>query len=236
MKARFLFLLSGVTMANIGLGACVSSDKWEGLPAGQAAYQTIPATRPAGTRPEYRINIQDTLSITVFREPDMSVEEAPVESGGTLVLPLIGRVVAAGRTTEELSQDIQTRLGTRYLVDPQVSVIVKESRAQNVTVDGAVNTPGVYGLQGDTTLLQAVALAKGATRTATFDKVAVFRNIDGKRYGALFNMADIRAGRAENPILQSGDYVVVGTSGIKALGYDLLSLAPAAALFVPLVR
>lgn len=231
MKARFLLLLSGMA-----LGACVSSEKWPALPSGEAAYRTIPATRPTGTRPEYRINVQDKLTITVFREPDMSVEEAPVETGGTLILPLIGRVVAAGRTTDQLARNIQSQLAARYLVDPRVSVIVTESRAQNVTVDGAVNTPGVYGLQGDTTLLQAVALAKGATRTATFDKVAVFRNIDGKRYGALFNMTDIRAGQAEDPILQSGDYVVVGTSGIKALGYDLLSLAPAAALFVPLVN
>lgn len=231
MKARFFLLFSGMM-----LSGCVSSEKWEGLPAGQEAYKTIPATRPAGTRPEYRINVQDTLAITVFREPDMSVEQAPVETGGTLVLPLIGRIMVAGKTTQELSQDIEARLAARYLVDPRVSVIVTESRAQNVTVDGAVNTPGVYGLQGDTTLLQAVALARGATRTATFDKVAVFRHIEGKRYGALFDMAQIRAGQAEDPILQSGDYVIVGTSGIKALGYDLLSLAPAAGLFVPLVN
>ncbi len=231
MSARFVFLLSAMT-----LSACVSSEKWEGLPAGSAAYQTIPATRPAGSRPEYRINVQDTLNITVFREPDMSVEAAPVETGGSLILPLIGRVEAAGKTTQELSKDIQAALAARYLVDPRVSVIVMESRAQNVTVDGAVNAPGVYGLQGDTTLLQAVALARGANRTATFDKVAIFRHIDGKRYGALFDMSQIRAGEAEDPILQSGDYVVVGTSGTKALGYDLLSLAPAAGLFVPLVN
>ncbi len=231
MKARFLFLLS-----SIPLSACVSSENWKGLPAGQSAYETIPATRPAGSRPEYRINVQDTLTISVFREPDMSVKDAPVETGGTLVLPLIGRILAAGKTTEQFAKEIQSKLAARYLVDPRVSVIITESRAQNVTVDGAVNTPGVYGLQGDTTLLQAIALARGATRTATVDKVAVFRNIDGKRYGALFNIADIRTGQSGDPILQSGDYVVVGTSGIKALGYDLLTLAPAAALFVPLVN
>ncbi len=231
MKARYLLLLSSMT-----LSACVSSEDWKGLPAGQAAYQTIPATNPIDTRPEYRINPQDKLTITVFREPDMSVEEAPVETGGTLVLPLIGRIKAAGKTTAGLANEIQTQLGARYLVDPRVSVIVAESKAQSVTVDGAVGIPGVYGLQGDTTLLQSIALARGATRTATFDKVAVFRTIDGKRYGALFNMADIRAGHAEDPVLQSGDYVVVGTSGIKALGYDLLSLAPAAALFIPLLN
>jgi polysaccharide export outer membrane protein len=231
MKARYLLPLS-----SMALSACVSSEDWKGLPAGQAAYQTIPATNPIEGRPEYRINPQDKLTITVFREPDMSVEEAPVETGGTLVLPLIGRVQAAGKTTAGLARDIQSQLGSRYLVDPRVSVIVAESKAQSVTVDGAVGIPGVYGLQGDTTLLQAIALARGATRTATFDKVAVFRTINGQRHGALFNIADIRAGHAADPVLQSGDYVVVGTSGIKAVGYDLLGLAPAAALFVPLIN
>ena len=84
MKARYLLPLS-----SMALSACVSSEDWKGLPAGQAAYQTIPATNPIEGRPEYRINPQDKLTITVFREPDMSVEEAPVETGGTLVLPLI---------------------------------------------------------------------------------------------------------------------------------------------------
>ncbi|SEJ60150.1 polysaccharide export outer membrane protein [Sphingomonas sp. OV641] len=232
MKAYRSFLLSGVIL---GLGACVSSEKWEGLPAGQAAYATVPAEVPVN-RPDYRISPQDKLTITVFREPDMSVEEAPVETGGSLVLPLVGRVQAAGKTTAALAQELESKLGARFLVDPRVSVIVAESKAQSVTVDGAVGMPGVYGLQGDTTLLQAIALARGATRVATFDKVAVFRTVEGQRQGALFDIAAIRAGQAPDPVLQSGDYVVVGTSGIKSFGYDLLALAPAAGLFVPLVN
>ena len=232
MHSRCSFLLAGVAL---GLSACASSENWERLPAGPSAYGTIPASVPS-VRPEYRINPQDTLNITVFREPDMSLQDAPVETGGSMVLPLIGRIQVSGKTTAALAEEIEQRLGARYLVDPQVSVIVVESRAQNVTVDGAVGVPGVYGLQGDTTLLQAVALARGATRVATFDKVAVFRSIDGQRQGALFDLGAIRAGDAADPILQSGDYVVVGTSSIKSIGYDLLGLAPAAGLFVPLVQ
>lgn len=231
MKAGYLLVLSCLP-----LGACVSSEDWKALPKGEAAYQVIPAIVPVDARPEYRINPQDKLTITVFREPDMSVEKAPVETGGTLVLPLIGRVRAAGQTTTELANEIQSRLGARYLVDPRVSVIIAESLAQSVTVDGAVGIPGSYGLQGDTTLLQAIALARGATKIATFDKVAVFRTINGVRHGALFNLGDMRSGNSPDPVLQSGDYVVVGTSSIKSVGYDLLSLAPAAALFIPLVR
>lgn len=231
MKAGYFLALS-----SLSLGACVSSEDWKTLPQGEAAYRTIPARVPIDARPEYRINPQDKLTITVFREPDMSVKEAPVETGGTLVLPLIGQVRAAGQTTTQLANEIQSLLGARYLVDPRVSVIVAESLAQSVTVDGAVGIPGSYGLQGDTTLLQAIALARGATKIAQFDKVAVFRTINGQRQGALFNLGDMRSGLAEDPVLQSGDYVVVGTSSIKSISYDLLSLAPAAALFIPLVR
>ncbi len=231
MKAGYFLVVS-----SLALTACVSSEDWKSLPTGEAAYRTIPASVPLDARPEYRINPQDKLNITVFREPDMSVKEAPVETGGTLVLPLIGRVRAAGQTTTQLANEIQSLLGAKYLVDPRVSVIVAESLAQSVTVDGAVGIPGSYGLQGDTTLLQAIALARGATKIATFDKVAVFRTVNGQRQGALFNLGDMRSGLAADPVLQSGDYVVVGTSSIKSISYDLLSLAPAAALFIPLVR
>ena len=233
MKASCFFLLSGAALM---LSACVGHEDWKNLPAGQAAYTTIPVSIPLSDRPEYRINPLDKLSITVFREPDLSVKEAPVETGGTMVLPLIGQIQVAGRTTNELAKAIQTKLGARYLIDPRVSVIVAESLAQNVTVDGSVGQPGVYGLQGNTTLLQAIALARGPTRTATFDRVAVFRTINGQRNGAVFNLADMRDGKSADPVLQSGDYVLVGTSSIKSLGYDLLSLAPAAALFIPLIR
>ncbi|MDZ7283009.1 polysaccharide export protein [Sphingomonas sanguinis] len=233
MKARSLSLLLTISMLS---SACstVPTSRWN-LPSGQQAYTVIPE-QAAAHPPEYRINPQDKLTITVFREPDLSVQEAPVESGGGMVLPLIGRIQAAGQTTTELSNNIATQLRTRYLVNPTVSVIVASSRSQNVTVDGAVTEAGVYELQGNTTLLQSIAMAKGATRVAELDRVAVFRTIDGKRNGAIFDVNAIRAGDQPDLPLQNGDYVVVGASNIKALWYDVLGVLPAFALFVPLVR
>lgn len=233
MKARSLFLF---VMLAVLTGGCTttSTSRWN-LPSGQQAYSVIPeqvASRP----PEYRINPQDKLTITVFREPDLSVQEAPVESGGGLVMPLIGRVQAVGHTTTELSETIAAQLKARYLVDPTVSVIVASSRSQNVTVDGAVKEAGVYEMQGNTTLLQSIALAKGATRVAELNRVAVFRTIDGKRNGAIFDVGAIQAGEQPDLALQNGDYVVVGASNIKALWYDVLGILPAFAVFVPLVR
>jgi polysaccharide export outer membrane protein len=219
------------------VSGCTSttSSRWK-LPEGQQAYAVIPDEAHAFRPPEYRISPRDKLTIAVFREPELSVQEAPVEPSGGLVLPLIGRVQAAGRTTSELSGDIARMLRDHYLVNPTVSVIVAESKAQNVTVDGAVTEAGVYELQGRTTLSQSIAMAKGATRVAQLDRVAVFRTIDGKRNGAVFDVEAIRAGEAPDLVLQSGDYVVVSASGSKALWYDILGVLPAFGLFVPLVN
>jgi len=233
MKASSLIL---PLLAALCLEGCASSSSRWDFPAGPQAYAVIPADRVEGQQPDYRISPQDKLTITVFREPDLSVEEAPVEAGGGLILPLIGRVQASGMTTNALAEDIADKLRQRYLVDPKVSVILASSRSQNVTVDGAVQEAGVYELQGKTTLLQSIAMAKGATRVAELKRVAVIRTIDGKRSGAVFDVEAIRGGEAADPPLQSGDYVVVGASAIKATWYDVLGVLPAFGLFVPLLR
>src|SRR3546814_5911312 len=89
----------------------------------------------------------------------------PVDASGNILFPLSGQVSVSGKTSTELSNAIAERLGERYLVDPQVSTIVSTSASQNVTVEGAVNKPGVFPLQGPTTLLQAMALSEGPTQT-----------------------------------------------------------------------
>lgn len=216
------------------LAGCATTESFN-LPQGEQAYQTIPAQRVEADQPEYKINALDTLAITVFREPDLSVQSAAVESGGGIVLPLVGRVHAAGRTTTELSNAIQDQLRRNGLRQPRVSVIIANTETQNVIVDGAVGQAGVYPLSGNTTLLQSIARARGATRTADLDRVAIFRTIDGQRSGALFDVLAIREGRAPDPYIRPGDYVVVGSSAIKSFYYDALGVLPAFGLFVPLL-
>ena len=92
----------------------------------------------------YQIGPLDVLKISVFQEPDLSLEEAPVDAGGNIVFPLIGQVRAAGKTSIQLGEDIAERLEARYLVDPQVNVIVSRSASQKITVEGAVKSPGVF--------------------------------------------------------------------------------------------
>lgn len=219
---------------SVCLAGCASTERFD-LPQGQQAYQVIPPQRSEDLQSLYRINPLDTLTIAVFREPDLSVENAPVEPSGGLVLPLIGKVQAAGHTPIELAGMIEGQLKQNGLRYPRVSVIVSETKSQNVVVDGAVQQAGVYQLLGTTTLLQSIAMAKGASRVAQLDRVAIFRTIDGQRNGALFDVAAIRAGRAPDPYIQSGDYVIVGSSSTKSRYYEILSVLPAFAIFVPLL-
>ncbi|MCP8890710.1 polysaccharide biosynthesis/export family protein [Sphingomonas faeni] len=226
---------AGLLSMAVCLTACATSEQFD-LPQGQQAYEVIPPQRIEANQTAYRINPSDSLTITVFREAELGVKEAPVESGGGLVLPLIGEVHAAGRTSSELAADIETALRQRGLRQPRVSVIIASTKSQNVVVDGAVQEAGVYQLLGQTTLLQSIAMAKGASKVAKLDRVAIFRTINGVRSGALFDVMAIREGRMADPYIQSGDYVIVGTSSSKSRYYDILAVLPTFATFVALVR
>lgn len=193
-------------------------------PGGPAAVQTAM---------EYRIGALDLLNITVFQVEDLTLEKVQVDAAGNLQLPLIGTVTAKGRTTAELSQDIHARLAERYLQNPQVTVIVAEAASQKVTVDGAVTEPGVYQMRGNTSLLQAVAMAKGPNRTAELSRVAVFRNIEGQRMVAMFDLRAIRRGEAEDPQILGDDVVVVDSSAVNTRIRDVISALPAFAIFRP---
>lgn len=196
------------------------------LPEGAAAYQLFPPPNPSGQLPEYRIGAFDKIAVSVFQEEDLSVRDVQVDAGGRILLPLIGQVQAEGKTSIELADLIAKRFGAKYLVDPQVSVVVEESVSQKVTVEGSVIEPGVYSIQGRTTLLDAVAMAKGTSRVAAMDEVAVFRMVNGQRVGALFNLRKIGKGDAQDPQILGNDTVVIGYSSIKAAWRDLLTASP----------
>jgi polysaccharide biosynthesis/export protein len=175
---------------------------------------------------EYRIGPLDELTLSVFQEPDLSLKEVPVDASGTINLPLIGNVDAAGRTASELAEVIRSRLAERYIVDPQVSVIVSRSVALRVTVDGQVRKPGVYQIEGRTTLLESLARAEGMTEVASPKDVFVFRRKDGRQFAARFDMRQVYAGQTIDPELRGGDVVIVGVSRARSLYQDFLKVAP----------
>jgi polysaccharide export outer membrane protein len=161
---------------------------------------------------DYRIGAQDVLEVNVFGIEELK-REVQVDSGGKVILPLVGQMQAAGRTPGEFSADLETGLKAKYMKNPQVIVTVKNAQSQRVTIDGAVNKPGVYPLTGPTTLLQAISLGGGPDqKLANQKKVAVFRQVQGKRQGAVFSLDAIRTGKSDDPQIYPNDIVVVETS------------------------
>lgn len=223
--AACLLLLCG------SLSGCANSNVGPNLAVGPAAYDLMPAPVGEPSAQDYRIGPLDTLRIGVFQEPDISSDAIVVDAAGNIAMPLIGRVPAAGRTSTELADILARLLAERFYVDPQVTVTVSSSVAQRVTVQGEVEAPGIYPISGPTTLLDAVALARGETANAALREIIVVRYIDGQRMGAVFDLKQIRRGDIQDPAILPRDVIIVGHSTGKQIWHDLLLAAPLANVF-----
>lgn len=217
------------------VAACAASGSAQVTPQPTAA--AAPSPLPLALTPvlaEYRIAPLDKIDITVFQVKDLTVEDVQVDSSGRILLPLIGTVMASGRTATELADEIANQLRGRFLQSPQVSVRVREAANQKVTVDGAVVQPGVYQITTSTTLIQAVAMARGPDKDyANLKRVLVFRTVDGTRQAAVFNLQDIRSGKAPDPAILANDVIVVDGSNVKGAWREVLRSLPGLAFFRP---
>lgn len=178
----------------------------------------------------YKIAPMDTLSVSVFMMPDLT-GEYQVDLTGKISLPLIGEVAAADRTTAELDRALTQKFGERYLENPDVSVGIKESALRSVTVDGAVEKAGAFPVAGPLTLMQAVALAGGTSKDANPRRVAVFRQIEGQRQAAAFDLVDVRRGLEQDPAVYPGDIIIVDGSSIKETHKKILESLPVLSIF-----
>lgn len=208
----------------LSLAACFSPAG--SLPSGQDAYRVFPATADVNQLETYRIGVLDVLSIRVFQEPELTFEQVAVDASGTINFPFVGQIQASDKTPSQLSDELERALGQEYIRNPQVVVGVVTSASQRVTVDGMVAQPGVYEIAGSSSLIEAIARAQGLTEVAVDDEVIVFREIDGERFGAVFNLKHIREGRAPDPQILGGDRIVVGYSAVRGFYRDFFRAAP----------
>ena len=220
MKSVLLCAMVGLAVAGCGTSRLPESNP------GQIEALSSYAATPT----DYRIGPMDKLRIQVFQVETLSFDEIQVDVAGNLQMPLVGNVRVAGLSPAEFSRDLEQRL-SRYLQQPRVSVAVIQAASQKVTVDGAVMDPGVFELRGDSSLSQAIAMAKGVKPTANLRHVAVFRMVDGQRMAAVFDLAEIRSGRMDDPRILGGDVVVVDTSRTSEMFTTLLALLPSLAMF-----
>jgi polysaccharide export outer membrane protein len=225
---------TAASSANSGAVRTTPVDAW---PAPSGAPESTAFAQPVAARPgaalddptagmpqpsEYRIGPQDLLEVQVFEVAELS-GKARVTSNGYVALPLIGQVAAAGLTGAELSARIAAELAKDYLQDPHVSVFILEHASQRVTVMGAVNRPGVYPLQGPTTLVQAVALAGGLHKLSDPNDIKLVRVVeDGLKRERRYDLAAIRSGQQPDPYLEGGDAVIVSKSAGKAIAQDVI--------------
>lgn len=229
MERRRNSVLSLIVLA-FGLSSMPLGASPSPLPSGPAAYEVIPV-KAMDEIIAQRIRANDKLAISVFGEPELTRDDYVVDGSGFLQVPLIGQIIAAGVSPDELRAEIARRLGARFIRDPQVSVTLTERAKARFAVEGQVEDPGVYEADPATTLLAAIAQAGSPNRVAKHSEVMVFRIIDGRRMGARFDIEQIRAGRADDPQIIGGDTVVVGYSGSKGFWRDVRETAPLLNLF-----
>lgn len=189
---------------------------------------------PAPVGSDYQISPNDLVQVSVFQVPDLNTT-VQVSANGMIALPLIGRVLAAGKTAGQLQADIAAKLGAKYLQNPEVFVSIKDAQGDRVTFSGAIGHQGVISLSGPTTLLQGIAMAGGLSSMADPRAVIIFRQIDGKREAAKFDFAAIQAGTAKDPALLGGDIVVVDQSGLKAALGGVTTAIRTYGLFTPFI-
>jgi len=215
------FALSGCGSPSVRVGPVSSAPIAE---LGQADYSEDEAA-------DYLLRPSDVIAVTVFREPDLTLESVPIGADGMVSLPLIGTIKASRLTTRELEQQVADRLTKASLLDPKVSINVTQFGSHLVTVEGSVEKPGMYPFRPGTRLSGAVSLASGPSRVAKLSEVAIFRQTATGMSIAKFDYGAVRAGTMLDPVLQPNDRIVVGTSGLSQFWQDMLKTLPALALF-----
>lgn len=155
------------------------------------------------------IGEQDLLDIAVFKVPDLT-RSVRVDGQGYITYPLVGKVRAKGLRPAQLEQQLASLLEKSYMHNPQVTVLVKESTQNRVTVEGAVRSPGVFPVVGSMTVLQALAKAGGLTEQADSRRAILLRkDAKGDLSQQPIDIAAIRQGRLQDfPLLQDDRLVV----------------------------
>jgi polysaccharide export outer membrane protein len=229
--AAALLAICTAALAQVGAQGVAAAAVQEPQPG---VFQPLPADKDRAGKPvasqqptntfglgkEYRVGPNDLLDIEVLNL-DNGKRTVRVNSAGTVTLPLVGTVVVAGLTQEQVETHIAELYGEKYLQNPQVSVFIREFTTERITVDGAVAKPGIYPLVGQMTLLRVIALAGGFGNIANSTEVKLFRQGEkGQRVVATFDVDRIRSGKDPDPPIRGDDLIVVQRDAVRAVLKD----------------
>ncbi|MHA7820552.1 MAG: polysaccharide biosynthesis/export family protein [Erythrobacter sp.] len=221
---------AALALATSGLAGCATTPPLGGAAGLQVVGAAelpspVPGESSFEARP-YLVGPFDKLKIDVFGIEDLSGREVQIDASGRASFPLVGSFEAAGKTPRQIETELEEALKGQFIRNPQVTVNLEETVSQVVTVDGQVREPGLYPVLGRMTLMQGVATASGLTEFAKVEDVVIFREANGQRYAALYNLGAIRRGIYHDPEIYAGDVVVVGESHSRRLFRDILAATP----------
>lgn len=194
--------------------ACASGG---GPPIVPATAARSPDNMKAGDTPpidQYVIGSGDTLSVFVYRNPDLSESGVAVRPDGRISVPLIEDITAAGKTPTRLARDIEERL-KKYVQDPNVTVIVRSFVGpfdRQIKVIGEATEPAAIPYRDHMTLLDVMIATKGLTKYAAGNRAEVVRrDLDGKPMAIRVRLSDlIKDGDiSQNIEMQPGDTLII---------------------------
>jgi polysaccharide export outer membrane protein len=158
---------------------------------------------------DYLLQAGDTIEVAVWKEVDLQ-RVLIVRPDGKFSMPLVGELPAAGRTADEVRQDVEKRLKV-YIPEPVVTVTVQQVGGNKIYVIGQVQKPGAIVMNPRLNVMQALSLAEGGTPFAKLDQIVIIRSTDGKQRMLPFEYSRVAGGRdlSQNIELESGDVIIV---------------------------
>jgi polysaccharide export outer membrane protein len=196
-----LFLLIGCTSIGVNTKKeTIENEAVEDLAENAEKIDTVKIS-------EFILGVGDTIEVSVYRQSDIQ-RTVRIDHSGIIMLPLIGDVQAAGKSIFKVRDEIKDRL-SKYLVDPQVFVNVTTIQSQKIMVLGEVNNPGIFTLDSDIRVIEAISRAGGMTINAKLGNVLLIRKKQGKPGAVSLNLKKaLKEGdTSQNWMLQNGDII-----------------------------
>ena len=200
MRERTGAAVLAVLSVFLGLGTALSAQAAD-APAGPALV---------ATQTDYKIHAGDSLLVGVYDDPKMPPITVTVTPDGKFSFPLIGIMVAGGKTPEQVRVEMETKL-RKYVSEPVVTCSIVEVKGNVAYVIGQVAKPGAIVMNPAVNVLQALSIAGGGNAYAKMDSVIVIRNTTSGQRTMKFHYSEVSSGKnlEQNIQLESGDVVVV---------------------------
>lgn len=158
---------------------------------------------------DYKLHAGDSITVSVWKELELQ-RKVIIRPDGRFSFPLAGEVQAAGRSADQIRLDIESKL-TKYIPEAVVAVMVEDVSGNRIYVIGQVTKPGMYVMNPELTVLQALSLAGGGTPFAKLDNISVIRGTGAAQKTMPFRYDQVIEGKSlqQNITLVSGDVVIV---------------------------